>query len=302
MNENFMEVSLDSLLAKKNINAMYGNHFTNEKNGTSNISAIQYKKNRLNALLQLPTVRFLPKKSSLRAITNMKTKKSNNNTNSNASNSSNIQHSNNGSGKNGVITNAMLFNCLHVIKHYYLANTAVHGFGVFGFNEVVQRFQYYKQQLQLQRETHTDPQIDDKTSAHNISADCDRYYVAVLDIEKCFDNIDTVQLYDIVQDLVMGKLVSEPSDRQSVGNKQRKQRKHEELHDDGLLLQRYSLIKYLTTTEKLVSKSIRKVIKSGEILSFEGDDCTLAVAEISVSFSQMLVCLLFQLFINDVIL
>lgn len=143
-------------------------------------------------LQSIPNVRFVPKAHSVRAITNLRTRKGtsfrprqqvNNasNVNSNSSNSNGSSNSSSFSYSEEVLTNSALYNCMHVLKHHFLLYPSLAGFGVFGIDDVYVKFLAYKERnKELLKKKDT------------------KLYFAVLDLDKCYDNVDTKILYDYV--------------------------------------------------------------------------------------------------------
>lgn len=46
--------------------------------------------------------------------------------------------------ENGVVTNAALYNCLHVLKHKYLLDPSLAGFGSFGVDDLFLKIKRYR--------------------------------------------------------------------------------------------------------------------------------------------------------------
>eukprot|EP01038_Epipyxis_sp_PR26KG_P014927 gene14927-20079_t len=123
-----------------------------------------------NQLNRIPLVRFVPKKSSVRAITNLKSKKNNT-----IHNFTKYNNSNNNNPMSEVLTNSSLYNCLHVLRNFYLNNQLLIGFGVFGLDDIYIKFRNYLNRLDS---------------------------IPINRFERCYDNIDTQALYDIIADIV----------------------------------------------------------------------------------------------------
>ena len=158
-------------------------------------------------LQSIPNVRFVPKAHSVRAITNLRTRKGTffrprqqlNNSSSNTSSSSSGSSSSSSSSSSStsssssfsyseeVLTNSALYNCMHVLKHHFLLHPSLAGFGVFGIDDVYVKFLAYKERnKELLKKTDT------------------KLYFAVLDLDKCYDNVDTKILYDYVAKIFGG--------------------------------------------------------------------------------------------------
>jgi hypothetical protein len=175
------------------------NNITTTTTNKSNSATLKRKRDDLDVspawkkyLQSIPNVRFVPKAHSVRAITNLRTRKgtffrprqqvnSVSNVNSNSSNSNSNGNSSSFSYSEEVLTNSALYNCMHVLKHHFLLHPSLAGFGVFGIDDVYVKFLAYKEknkELLKKKET--------------------KLYFAVLDLDKCYDNVNTKILYDYV--------------------------------------------------------------------------------------------------------
>jgi hypothetical protein len=149
----------------------------------------------------IPSVRFVPKKSSMRAITNMKRSHSH---------PTEIPHSlrikRTPSFSSGhlsaasTLPNSALYNCLYVLRHLSKEIDSSRGFGVDGPEEAYFILRRY---LHHQAEMRNDHQDQGAGQEPGQGEDKRRhYYFAVLDLEKCFDSVDTARLYDLLLDLL----------------------------------------------------------------------------------------------------
>ena len=185
----------------------------------------------------LPFVRFVPKKTSMRAIVNMRTSKPT------ADGSKSIYGT---VGGGAILTNGALYNAQHLLKYlvdksganYFLENrlrstkySKYKGFGCLGMNEAYGLFRDYKQHI-LQNHMGYDVSIGTPLTSYP------RFYIAALDLEKCYDNIDCVFLYNIIKELVSEDDESEQSS----------------------LLLKYSLTQYIQSMEKTVTRRLRYVV------------------------------------------
>jgi hypothetical protein len=134
-----------------------------------------------NFLLQIPPVRFVPKKGTIRPITNLRSK----------------NHFKKGSMSNNnpaleILSNKNLYNCFHVLKGIYdhKTTTNLKGFSVFGLDEIYQKICSYKLSVFKKYE-----QINLNQDSKKIP----KFYMMTLDLEKCYDNIQTPLLYDIMR-------------------------------------------------------------------------------------------------------
>lgn len=146
---------------------------------------------------QFSTIRFVPKKKALRGITNLRAKPgttpylpkfplANHSTNAHGTTTSNAINA------PLVVTNTMLYNCLHVLKHLYDNDQRLRGFGVFGMDDVYREYRSYWNRLA------------DIYGANAVRNGEIPLYMAALDLEKCYDNIDPIRLYDLIHDLLVG--------------------------------------------------------------------------------------------------
>ena len=189
-------------------------HSKNSK--TTNNTYRHWSKLQQLAFKRLPSVRYLPKKSSLRPITNLKRPSTTANTTTNTNNNNNNTYIDRNNNNIDVITNTMLYSCLHVLKHIYQLNPVLGGFGVMGTDEIYAKFRHYKTGLRTKYSgsVHSDSGSGHSRTSFSATAnerkdvcgsDSDglpQLYMATLDLEKCYDNVDTVRLYDIVQNLI----------------------------------------------------------------------------------------------------
>lgn len=149
----------------------------------------------LSSSIFIPSVRFVPKKSSMRAITNMKRYQSR------SIESLNSVHS----GKtrklspsihlspSSTLPNSSLYNCLYVLRHLSREIDSSRGFGVDGPEEAYSILRRY---LHDQRSLRNSQEIKDSREPMT------QYYFAILDLEKCFDSVDTARLYDLLVHLL----------------------------------------------------------------------------------------------------
>lgn len=255
------------------------------------------------AFKRLPSVRYLPKKTSLRPITNLKRHQpTGNNTNSGIDKYSS-------SNNTDVITNTMLYQCLHVLKHIYQLNPVLGGYGVMGMDEIYAKFKHFKSGLRSKNRVSAE---EDK-GTNMRTDDMPQLYMATLDLEKCYDNVDTVRLYDIVQELITeynhnlqrpvshvdpnlvpgadvttnvhiettAKLVRDGAPT-ATGSYQRKPASTsspsaaagagEEGPDDHVILHKYTVTHYMKSLERPVSRAVRQITCLGDIVPIKGNN------------------------------
>lgn len=177
------------------------------------------------ATADIPNVRLLPKKSSVRPITNLQ---------GGGLFSHSQQHSK-AAAKKYSVRNGSLANCLHALR--LVCDTGpvnATGFGVKGLDDIYERLKGFLAQSNVS----ATPGIDTV------------YYAAAVDLDKCFDMVDTARLFDIVQSLW-----------QSFDER--------EGHSDGtpLTVQRYYVSHQLRSEERPAVRTIRIVSHDGSLLS-----------------------------------
>jgi telomerase reverse transcriptase len=203
------------------------------------------------------STRFMPKKSSLRLITNMGNKKKTNGSTGSNTKNSNISSSyhttnnlNSTSANSAAVSNSGLYNCLHVLKHTHQMNPSLSGFGVFGIDEIYKRLLHFRQRVQFDG---TQP-----------------LYVAVLDLEKCYDNVDTGQLYDLVCTLLDTKGSTENDlfyapdvYPKADGND------NDSDEEEDCILHKYHITHRINSMERVITKTVRHVSCEGEMFTFD---------------------------------
>jgi hypothetical protein len=201
--------------------------------------------------VMLPGVRFLPKKTSVRAITNFKGQVAD----------FNAAFNTNSSTRDGaeIVSNAPLYNCLHVLRSIALRGQALthygtsgigdkkplnsFGFGVLGIDDAYQVLRSYRTLLQRQPSGHggSGPSLP-------------KLYCATLDLEKCFDNIDTKLLYDIVA----GVLATRGGLEQYADE------------ENQFLLHKYFVTRSINSIERTVTRTVRHVSHPDDMIRFQG--------------------------------
>jgi len=215
---------------------------------------------RRGALLKTPAnIRFLPKKTSVRAITNLRSRPNANTLEKNKANSTYSQDS-------STVSNTALYNCLHVLKRLLSSQPALAGFGTFGIDDIYERFKNFRLLIESRRAASDAVIGQGLIPAQCQAADQPPFFVAVLDLEKCYDNVDTAQLFNLVKDLV------------------EKQPFQGEAADEGCVLHRYTVAHRIASMERAITKSIRHVSTEGDIFSFDE-----AVSEISVHYRNSII-------------
>ena len=208
------------------------------------------------------SARFMPKKTSLRLICNLRTKRSL--ALMSLTNTTNFYQDGN------YVSNSTLYNCLHVLHHVYTRNPILAGFGSMGVNEIHTKLSNFVKRILLNKE--------DKE-------ELPKFYVAVLDLEKCYDNVDTVQLYNLVRDLLNNKLLGNNTeviladigrDIECVAPRDAEISSPTTIISSNLRsekdefgLHKYHVSHRLTSLDRSISKTIRHLTRGDESLTFE---------------------------------
>ena len=121
--------------------------------------------------------------------------------------------------ESGVVTNSALYNCLHILKHKYSMRPSLAGFGSFGVDELYFKLRRYRERSRSSSRdvpvcvssgvypSAKQPELTTQTAAaaHTDTSTPQpplKYYVAALDLEKCYDNVDTSLLFDLIVNLL----------------------------------------------------------------------------------------------------
>ncbi len=295
-------------------------------------------------LVDLPTVRFVPKKATLRPITNLKAKTSIF-AKTHASirrmpmtnpppatvmigNSATVSSSTNSNYSNGpqvygeVVSNKMLYNSLYTLQQVYNLNeNNLSGFGVFGFDEIYRKLRLFKELVASQERVKVRRQQQSTSSeikTESFQSQIPKYFIAALDLEKCYDNIDTSCLYDLIRAILVGRepnnsqtqtvrtspspIVSESPQRNSQHGKKDQHveshhlssstisRFHKSLPSHGYMsnrdcvIHKYYVTHLMTSMERIYSKVLRYVAFNEEVMTFKH-----AGTEIAKCFSNSII-------------
>ena len=187
---------------------------------------------------RFPVVRFVPKKSSVRIITNMKVASHGNGRTSKgrvgqmAQSFTSEPFVSKTTGSSSAVCPSSLYNCLHVFRQIYIDQPHLIGFGVLGMDEIYLKLKLYRSKVSdiTPTSSTTVPDCNDENDIPNNSqtddvkgceitgimngdkapminptvnaVDNSGFYMAVLDLEKCYDNVDTMQLFDIMKNVM----------------------------------------------------------------------------------------------------
>lgn len=230
----------------------------------------------------IPMVRFVPKKESIRAITNMRVRQV---SSSNmmrqlvvsAFHANSISNSNTNPNPNSILTSSIdlssismtqLYNCLNVLRQIYLKSPHLIGFGVLGMDEIYLKIKEYRTRLQSSSSSHT---LVPKR----------QYYVAVMDLEKCYDFVHTNELYDLMKRILEEKkLNNDPKENYTFNNKA-----NSKSNPSSYRIHKYSICHHIASMERIITKNIRYVTQSDEVLNFKG---LLSTTSTTTSISNLL--------------
>lgn len=255
LNEMMLKTVQPSLQIPTNDN--HRSSFLTNRSSTNSLKLKQF-------LYQIPTIRFLPKKGTIRPITNLRSKQT-------------------GGSKVGggleIISNRMLYNVYHVLKTIYDENLQVmKGFSVFGLDEIYQKLETFKHHLF-------------SPSSSKVVRDV---YMMTLDLQKCYDHIHTPLLYDILHHILTGEpfpfelyfpsqrynqLMSTPpatysiekacnSDDEEEGE-EGEENENKIFPEDDSMIHRYTIIHTIHSMKRIITKSLKMVTFHHEILSFD---------------------------------
>eukprot|EP01041_Mallomonas_annulata_P004717 gene4717-9361_t len=203
-------------------------------------------------------------------------------------------------GNSGKLTDSMLMNVPHHCNmSERKLKLKLNGFGVNGLDEIYEKFRSYRLRNAMNNNINNNPlpslsplisttnsnnndnnnqsnnnnNMDDIHSGDEFSKEtsnkslnetgkeeAQEYYIAVLDLDKCFDNVDTARLYDLIQNLLLNN-----------SNINNKHTHHiNSTPDEGRLIQKYTVSSYIRSADRIVSRPLRKVAEEGDFISFSG--------------------------------
>ena len=194
-----------------------------------------------NQLAFIPSIRFVPKKLSMRPITNLRSSFLRNKRGSTSAGGSvgtsaavsaeflcadgarhsgplraNKQHISNAHTQLAattisnapppfLVSNATLYNILHVLRDITIRKPELCGFGVLGSDGIYSRLKDYKMRALSCRAFLDHRKPHKAIPKRYVDVSDTPFYIATLDLDKCFDSMDTAQLFDLVQNLILGQ-------------------------------------------------------------------------------------------------
>lgn len=78
-----------------------------------------------------------------------------------------------------------------------------------------------------------------------------KYYVAVLDLEKCYDNVDTTQLYDLIKEILSGQLSFSPNDDFNSNNNNNNFIPIHQIPKEDCIIQKITITHYIASMERV---------------------------------------------------
>lgn len=234
-----------------------------------------------NQLAFIPSIRLVPKKQSMRPITNLRStflrnKRGNLSTGcgnvvasaatssavvggdvvtsldpilSNRSHSSNaggqlISNNSSNSPPPFLISNSTLYNILHVLRDFTIRKPELCGYGVLGSDGIYSRLKEFKKRLVSCRKKPDHRKPPNTNPKRYVDISDTPFYIATLDLDKCFDSMDTVKLFDLVQNLVLGH-DNEGSEHECLNG-------CSESGENNNLVHKYNISHYIPSLEKKV--------------------------------------------------
>lgn len=170
-----------------------------------------------------------------------------------------------------VITNALLYKCFYVIKTAFTSYPEALGFGIRSKDDIYSKLKAFKAHAAPTVPTvpAPSPHSPSQCPAHPSSAPGNnhqpQFYVACLDLERCFDNIDPKRLYDMVVQLIAKYTLlvdgQESTTKESI---------NAVITDPNYthMIHKYSVTQYFKSKARLQSKSIRYVTPN-DLLHFQ---------------------------------
>lgn len=225
-------------------------------------------------LKRVPCVRFVPKMNSLRAITNFRRTMA-------QVKGPTLKDTPLG---RELVTNAMLYNCLHILKHIYNSSPVHGGFGVMHVDEVFFKLKHFKSTVlsayyrSMGVSSHT-AMSQQQSEGSGGSKQLPPLYMASLDLDKCYDNVDTAKLYDLVKDLittydlkVFGASEATRASSQEHNNPFEFGMNHASLSapsvetERNVILHRYMITHHIKSLECSITRTVRHLTPAGDII------------------------------------
>lgn len=186
------------------------------------------KRRRLVQSRLLPSIRFVPKATSLRPITNLRGASA---TLHNSLQDKRTAYS--GTSSDGhIVNNKALQGSLNVLTRICNSSPLHIGFGLSSLNHAYAKMRRFRSVLE------------------EAAQGTPKYYVAVCDLEKCYDNVKTALLYDLVKDLLSNAAGADEE-------------------DGGFVVHKYTVTHYQASMEKPFTKKLKFVTAFGEKHKFE---------------------------------
>ncbi len=324
------------------------NHRGGKSNNTAGAAAAAVAERILVAPSQfrfIPSIRFVPKKYSMRPITNLRS------TSMKPKHKEGMVDANvppTGSSENApfLVSNSSLYSCLHVLRDVSTRNPSLCGFGTLGADDVYSKLRQYKlnccatlDEMKAAEESNwrniaaLDPSScakinSDESDWSEDGHDCNvpekvsqlvrnrsalrylptqsqqsctsmqqqsgkspyrdlsqlKFFVAAVDLDKCYDTVDTHQLYLAVKEILMryggrpgaapggdkdAATAIEPAGDNDEGRCCSSEEEDDDEHTN--LVHKYSVSHYIPSLEKPVTKTIRTVTRGNDLIPLSGE-------------------------------
>ena len=193
----------------------------------------QFRQRKMQRCLALPSIRFMPKATSLRPIANLRGKL--------FSSLEDRRRGPAGTADGHVVSNKVLHSTLSVLTRIANASPLLMGFGLNSMSHAYARMRRFREVLSAASAA----AAAGEASAASGGQQQPKFYMAVCDLEKCFDNVKTTLLYDLVGELLDGASGAEE-------------------REGGFVLHKYTVTHYQASLEKPFTKKIKLVTSHGE--------------------------------------
>jgi hypothetical protein len=137
-------------------------------------------------------------------------------------------------------TNSTLYNMLHVLRTISQKNPTLYGFGSLGIDDAFRKLKTYK--LDKVAEIGSQP-----------------LYFATLDLEKCYDNLNTAKLYNLISALIEDFFHDKTNFHINESESEDFQK------DVTCLLQKYTICHYIPSLEKSITRKTRIMTTANDL-------------------------------------
>ena len=295
----------------------------NKRNNSDNVSAERVLM-APSQLKYIPSIRFVPKKYSMRPITNLRSASMKSKSKDGGVSEVNAP-ANATDTAPFLVSNSSLYSCLHVLRDISSRNPSLCGFGTLGTDDVYAKLREYKMHCckaldEMKELEESKWRVSDDNNSSNEDSECNvpekvsalvrnrsfqrylstqsqqataakrppiaspykdlselKFYIAAVDLDKCYDTVDTHQLYSAVKEIVLqhGRrpLSSAHAEGTTPGiNTEVNDAESSDDDDDehANLVHKYSVSHYIPSLEKAVTKTIRTVTRGNDLIPLSG--------------------------------